>query len=88
MKAEDSIPTGTPKGTEILLFGKHVGLTFSHVFDHLPSYAQWVIRTAQEHGDESHPQLLRLAKYLSQKVKQAELVQTQSDTEESMEEDA
>ena len=88
MKAEDSIPTGTPKGTEILLFGKHVGLTFSHVFDHLPSYAQWVIRTAQEHGDESQPQLLRLAKYLSQRVTQAELVQTQSDTEGSMEEDA
>ena len=88
MKAEDAVPTGTPKGTEILLFGKHVGLTFSHVFDHLPSYAQWAIRTVQEPGDESHPQLLRLARYLNQRVTQAELVQTQSDTEGSMEEDA
>ena len=44
----------------------------------------------QEHGDEAHPQLLRLAKYLSRRVRQIELGQTQSDMEENwfMEEDA
>ena len=77
------MPTGTPSGTETLLFGKHVGQTFSHVFDNLPSYAQWVIRTAQEHGDEAQPQLLRLAKYLARRARQTELGQTQSDMEEN-----
>ena len=77
-------------GNEILFFGKHVGKTFSHVFDNLPSYAQWVIRTAQEHGDETQPQLLRLAKYLNRRVRQEKLGQTQSDMEEIwfMEDDA
>ena len=90
MTIEQAMPTGIPRGTETLLFGKHVGQTFAHVFDNLPSYAQWVIKTAQEHGDEAHPQLLRLAKYLSRRVRQIELGQTQSDMEENwfMKEDA
>ena len=89
MSLEDAVPTGIPRGSEILFFGKHVGKTFAHVFDNLPSYAQWVIRTAQEHGEEAQPQLLRLAKYLARRARQTELGQTQSDMEENwfMEED-
>ena len=75
------MPTGVPRGEEILFFGKHMGKTFAHVFDNLPSYAQWVVRTAQEHGEEAQPQLLRLARYLGRRVRQAELGQTQSDLE-------
>ena len=90
MTIEQAMPTGIPRGTEALLFGKHAGQTFAQVFDNLPSYTQWVIKTAQEHGDEAHPQLLRLAKYLNRRVRQIELGQTQSDMEENwfMEEDA
>ena len=52
---EDAVPTGIPKDAEILFFGKHLGQTFAHGFDNLPSYAQWMTKTTKEHGEEVQP---------------------------------
>ena len=45
--------------------GKHAGKTYVEILTNHPSYAAWIIQTAEEEVD-SHEQLIRFAKYLTQ----------------------
>ena len=51
-----------PEDTDPLVFGKHVGKTYAEVFQRHPSYAHWVVTTAQE-ADDPQPDLVRFALY-------------------------
>ena len=54
---------GTPADSDIILFGKHAGLTFLEVYNKYPSYCNWVLET-QEMGESPSQHLLYFAKYL------------------------
>jgi len=49
---------------DLITFGRLMGQTYRHAWDHHQPYCQWILRTAEE-GD-SHPQLKRLAMYIAQ----------------------
>jgi len=53
-----------PKGTDYVEFGKHGGMTYQQLKDRMPSYADWVVATAEEPGNEAHWKLRRLASWL------------------------
>ena len=55
--------TGPPTDTEVLTFGKFVGMTFLQTATMNPNYCKWILQTAESEGDSS-PQLQRLAQYL------------------------
>ena len=62
---EDLKPAGPMRDQDLVLFGMHVGKTYLQIYNEQPSYAQWVMQTA-ESGDSS-PDLARLARYLARK---------------------
>ena len=51
-----------PADQDPLVFGKHVGKTYAEVYQRHPSYARWVVTTAQE-ADDPQPDLVRFALY-------------------------
>ena len=44
-------PMDEPEGSELVLFGKHVGKTFQWVADNVPSYLNYVVMAAENETD-------------------------------------
>ena len=63
---KDVASTQTAQDDDLVQFGKHKGRTYKEIHDEFPTYATWVVMTAQEETDAS-PGLLHLAKYLSER---------------------
>ena len=54
-----------PRDSDVYPLGKHAGKTYVEILTNHPSYAAWIIQTAEEEA-ESHEQLKRFAAYLVQ----------------------
>ncbi len=58
-------PDTEPRDSDIYPMGRHAGKTYIEILTNHPSYAAWIVQTAEEETD-SHEQLKRFARYLNQ----------------------
>ena len=54
-----------PKGNDTILFGKCHGQTYAECLENNRDYCKWVTTTAEERGDEAHPELRRFALFIN-----------------------
>ena len=54
-----------PKGNDMILFGKCQGQTYAECLANNRDYCTWVTTTAEERGDEAHPELRRFALFIN-----------------------
>ena len=68
----DEANPGPPRGSHVVLFGRHMGKTYKEVYQNNPDYCEWVIRTANTETNPS-PGFTKFARWIEhQEKKEAE----------------
>ena len=68
----EAAQTTVPQDEDPMVYGRYIGSTYRQIYEGYPEYATWVLQTAQQKPQTTHPTLLQLAKYLTHKMESAQ----------------